>query len=86
MKFCDNKGNDINRLDYKNTHCIFAFDLRPDEDDKGHWDVVKQGSTSIDIKFADQLPTSGVEIIIYAEFDNLLMIDKDRNVYFDYSA
>jgi len=82
----DNKGNDINRIDYKSTHCIFAFDLTPDEDDNGHWDVVKQGSTSIDIKFADQLPTSGVEIIIYAEFDNLLMIDKDRNVYFDYSA
>jgi len=32
------------------------------------------------------LPSSGVEIIIYAEFDNLLMIDKDRNVFFDYSA
>jgi len=82
----DNKGNSITRLDYKNTHCIFAFDLTPDEDDSGHWDIVKQGTTSIDIKFSEQLPNSGVEIIVYAEFDNLLMIDHDRNVFFDYSA
>ena len=82
----ENKGNSINRLDYKNTHCLFAFDLTPDEDDNGHWDLIKEGTTSIDIKFADKLPDSGVEIIVYAEFDNLLMIDKDRNVFFDYSA
>jgi hypothetical protein len=82
----DNKGNDINRLDFKQTHCIFAFDLTPDEDDNGHWDIVRQGTTSIDIKFSENLPASGIEVIIYAEFDNLLLIDKDRNVYFDYSA
>lgn len=82
----NNKGNCINRSDFKNTHCLFAFDLTPDEDDSGHWDLIKEGTTSIDIKFSDKLPDSGVEIVIYAEFDNLLMIDKDRNVFFDYTA
>jgi hypothetical protein len=82
----ENKGNIISRADFKNTHCIFAFDLTPDEDDSGHWDLVREGTTSIDIKFSDALPDSGIEIVVYAEFDNLLMIDKDRNVFFDYSA
>lgn len=82
----ENKGNSINRTDYKNTHCLFAFDLTPDEDDNGHWDLIREGTTSLDIKFADKLPDSGVEIVVYAEFDNLLFIDKDRNVFFDYSA
>jgi hypothetical protein len=82
----ENKGNIISRADFKNTHCIFAFDLTPDEDDNGHWDLIREGTTSIDIKFGDALPDSGLEIIVYAEFDNLLMIDKDRNVFFDYSA
>jgi len=48
----DNKENVINREDFKNTHCIFAYDLTPDEDDNGHWDLIKQG-TSIDIKFSN---------------------------------
>ena len=82
----DNKGNGINRSDFKNTHCIFAFDLTPDEDDNGHWDLIRDGTTSIDIKFSEKLPDSGVQILVYAEFDNLLLIDKDRNVFFDYSA
>ena len=82
----DNKGNCINREDFKSTHCLFAFDLTPDEDDNGHWDLIKEGTTSIDIKFSEKLPDSGIQIIVYAEFDNLLLIDKDRNVFFDYSA
>jgi len=42
----DNKGNLKNREDFKNTHRIFAFELTPDEDDNGHWDLIKQGTTS----------------------------------------
>lgn len=81
----DNKGNNISISDYASSHCIFAFDLTPDEDDNGHWDLVSEGTTSIEINFSEALPDSGVEIIVYAEFDNLVMIDKHRNVFFDYN-
>lgn len=81
----DNKGNNISVTDYTSSHCIFAFDLTPDEDDNGHWDLVSEGTTSIEINFSEALPDSGVEIIVYAEFDNLVMIDKNRNVFFDYN-
>ncbi len=82
----DNQGNGITRLDFKNGKCFFAFDLTPDEDDNGHWDLIKEGTTSIEISFAEKIPDTGVEVIVYAEFDNLIMLDKHRNVMYDYTA
>jgi hypothetical protein len=79
------KGNLISIADYNSSHCIFAFDLTPDEDDNGHWDLITEGTTSIELSFSDKLPDSGVEIVVYAEFDNLVMIDKNRNIFFDYN-
>lgn len=82
----DNKGNYISRDEFKTSHCFFVFDLTPDEDDNGHWDLVREGTTSINIRFSERLPDSGVEIVVYAEFDNLIMIDKNRNTFHDYNA
>ena len=80
----DNNGNGING--FKNGQCLFAFDLTPDEDDSGHWDLIKEGTTSIEISFAERIPDTGIEVIVYAEFDNLIMLDKNRNVMYDYNA
>ena len=82
----DNKGNYITRADFKTGKCYFAFDLTPDEDDSGHWDLIKEGTTSVELTFAQPIPATGIEVIIYAEFDNLIMIDKNRHVFHDYSA
>ena len=83
----DNKGINVNMKKFKNGLCLFAFDLSPDEDDGNHWDLIKQGSTSVDIQFAPQaVGQTGAEIIIYAEFDNLITIDKFRNTFTDYKA
>lgn len=82
----DNRGNGITREGYKSGQCLFAFDLTPDEDDNGHWDLIKEGATSIEITFGEKIPDSGIEVIVYAEFDNLVMIDKNRNVMYDYST
>jgi hypothetical protein len=79
------KGNLISISDFTSSHCIFAFDLTPDEDDNGHWDLISEGTTSIEINFSEKLPDSGIEIVVYAEFDNLVMIDKNRNIFFDYN-
>ena len=84
--FDDNKGICINLQKYKSGHCLFAFDLSPDEDDGNHWDLVKDGSTSISIQFANAVPAGGIEVIVYAEFDNLIMIDQFRNTFTDFKA
>ena len=62
-----------------------AFDLSPDCDDSGHWDLIKQGTTSLQLTFAEPLPAGGVEAIVYAEYDNLLTIDRNRQPTFDFS-
>lgn len=82
----DNKGNAITREEFAKSHCIFAFDLSADADDGAHWDPIKEGNTSVEIQFGWNLLAGGVQVIVYAEFDNLLSIDRNRVAHFDYSA
>ena len=82
----DNRGNAIERADFEKSHCIFGFDLTSDADDGSHWELVKEGNTSLEIQFGPNLPAQGVQVIIYAEFDNLLTLDRNRVAHFDYTA
>ncbi|MCP4349423.1 MAG: hypothetical protein GY795_28415, partial [Desulfobacterales bacterium] len=83
----DNKGNNINLATFKQGMCIFAFDLSPDEDDgSDHWDLIKEGATSVNIHFRNPVPAGGIEVIVYAEFDNLLTINHTRNTFLDNKA
>ncbi len=82
----DNKGNGINLKKFKSGTCLFAFDLSPDEDDGGdHWDLVKEGETIVNIHFS-AATAEALEVVVYAEFDNLLTIDHTRNTYIDIKA
>lgn len=82
-----NLGNCITRESYPNGYCLFAFDLTPDlsANDGTHWNLIKNGSVRIDVRFDDPLDTA-VNCIIYAEYDNLLEIDSSRQVLVDYSG
>ena len=80
----ENRGNAINLNRFKSGSTLFAFDLSPDEDDGGHWDLAKDGAVYINMRFADVVPAGGIELIAYAEFDSLITIDKHRNAYTDY--
>ncbi len=80
----DNKGNAITMSNFKRGSCLFAFDLSPDQDDGNHWDLVKDGSTIINITFGQAVPAGGIEIIVYGEFDNLITIDRNRHAFIDY--
>ena len=78
-------GNDISRYEYAHGYTLFAFDLTPDMDDGGHFHLIKQGSLRLEMHFAEALPET-INTIVYAEFDNIIEIDRARNVLFDYSA
>lgn len=83
----ENKGNTVNMQKFKNGLCVFAFDLSPDEDDGcDHWDLVKEGATTVNIHFSQPTPAGGVEILVYGEFDNLLTINHTRNSFIDNKA
>ena len=79
-------GNGITRTVYPHGNTLFAFDLTADLGAaSGHWELVKHGSIRLEIHFSQAL-TATINTIIYAEFDNLLQIDRSKNVIFDYSS
>ena len=78
-------GNDISREEYKTGFILWAYDLTADLEESGQVQLIKQGIVSLNLKFAAAL-TASVNVVVYAEFKNLIEIDKYRQVIFDYSA
>ena len=79
------EGNNIDRDEYLQGYTLFAFDLTPDLNDGGHFNLVRQGNLRLEIHFAKPLPDT-ICVIVYAEFDNIIEVDRSRNVIFDYAA
>jgi len=75
---------DISREDYPGGYAIYAYDLSPDLSDSGHFNLQREGSVRVDIKFAAALPNT-VNVVCYAEFDSVIEIDRHRNIIFNYS-
>lgn len=79
-------GNAISREEYPGGFCLAAFDLTADlSSNEPHWNLIKSGSLRVEVKFDKPLAET-VTIVIFAEFDNLIEIDKNRNVILDYSS
>ena len=80
------RGNRISRDEYaEGFTLLFAFDLTPDLDEGGHFHLVKEGNLRLELHFATQLPET-INVIVYAEFDNVIEVDKAHNILFNYSA
>ena len=79
----DNRGHGIRRSDYKDGFALYAFDLTPDMTEGSHVDPIKHGSLRMDIHFKSALSET-VNVIVYAEYDNVIQIDRARNVILDY--
>ena len=78
------EGNDISRTDFADGYALYAFDLSPDLSEQDHFNLTRQGSVRVDLKFAAALPST-VTVVVYAEFENVIEIDRNRNVIFDFS-
>jgi hypothetical protein len=78
------EGNDIDRSDFANGYALYAFDLSPDLCEGDHFNLARQGTVRLDMKFAAALPHT-VTVVAYAEFENLIDIDRNRNVVFDFN-
>ena len=77
-------SNGISLDDFNNHHCLFGFSLTNSmEDHPGCYELIKNGTTSIHIKFSDPVPAGGLVLIVLAEIDSLFMIDKNRTVATD---
>jgi len=83
-KLYKDEGLDIQRTEYGQGYTLYAFDLTPDQADGDHFQLIKEGSLRIDMSFGGGLPNT-VNVIAYAEFENILEIDRSRNVVMDYT-
>jgi len=85
IHFAD-QGNNITRKDYANGYTIFGFDLTEDlAASEAHWSLPRTGSMRIDLMF-DKALKDPISVILYLEYDNIIEIDKFRNVILDYAS
>ena len=79
------EGNDIAREDYPNGYAVYAFDLSPDLADEGHFNLAKQGTVRVELKFGIALANT-VTVVAYTEFENVIEINCNRNIVYDFSS
>jgi hypothetical protein len=82
-----NSGLDINREEYPNGYCLYSFDLTPNFG-ASDWQAVcidKDGNVRIELQFSQDLDQAYV-CMVYAEYNSKFFIDKDRNVYTNYTV
>ena len=79
------EGNYIASEDYPNGYALYAFDLSPDLAEEGHFNLAKQGTVRVKLKFETALPIT-VTVVAYAEFENVIEIDRNRNIVYDFDS
>ncbi|XP_015789088.1 uncharacterized protein F54H12.2-like [Tetranychus urticae] len=71
---------------YKHLYCLFAFELGGDGTlggETGTLNLLKRGTIRLEIRFSETL-TSQVKLVALGQFDNIITVDKERNVQLDY--
>ena len=77
-------SNQINRSDYGSGYTLFSFDLTPDHCPGDHFELIKRGNLRMKLHFSEALANT-VNLILYAEFPNVIEINTNRNVLYDYT-
>ena len=84
-KMYKDEGIDISREEYPFGYCLYAVDLTPDLScGEEHFNLIHQGSVNLKAQFSSAL-TETTNLVVYAEFQNIIEIDQQRNVLYDYS-
>ena len=83
-KYRRDEGLDIDREEYERGYTLFAYDLSPDLTEEGYFNLVKEGSIRVELKFAQALPNT-INVIAYAEFESIIEINREKQVLIDYA-
>ncbi len=79
----EDTGNGISYAGFANGYGLFAFDLTSDQSET--WHLIREGTVTLDADFATPVPQGGLKLIVYYEMENLMMITKNRETFFDFS-
>ena len=77
------KSSIIKRKDWSRGYALYVFDLTQDLDADDHYPLIKHGNLRLEVEFGTALPEP-INILVYAEFDNIVEITAERNVQIDY--
>ena len=77
-KLHGNREGIIKREDYSEGYMIIVADLTPFEIDD-NFDLKEEGTLSIDLVFKSLLAAT-INILVYAEYNNVIEIDSNRNI------
>jgi hypothetical protein len=83
-KYGIDEGLDITREEYKDGFALFAFDLTPDKANREHLNLQRDGTLRVEGRFKTALPNT-INVLVYAEFENIVQIDRHHNVIYDYN-
>ncbi|XP_035230578.1 uncharacterized protein F54H12.2-like [Stegodyphus dumicola] len=78
------RGIYLSRDDFSAGHALYAFDLTPDLCNDSHLNLQQQGNLRVELKFSKAL-TETISVLIYAEFENVIEINKSRHVLCDFT-
>ena len=82
-KLHGNSGSTIKREDYSEGYTIIVADLTPFEIGD-NFDLKEEGTLRIDLVFKSPL-TATINVLVYAEYDNVIETDSNHNVIKDWS-
>ena len=75
-----NQGIPINREEFTSGYSLFAFDL---SSYGTHLNSIQTGSVRLELQFKNALPNT-VNLVVYAEWDSMVEINKSRHVISDF--
>jgi len=84
-KVFQDEGNALDRKNFSGGYALYSFDLTSDLGEDDYFSLDKQGSVRLVLKFAQPL-ADPVTVIAYAEFQNVIEIDRNRNVIHDFAV
>jgi len=79
------ESNALDRKNFSGGYALYAFDLTPDLGEDDHFSLAKQGSVRLVLKSAQPL-VDPLTVTAYAEFQNVIEIDRNRNVIYDFAV
>ena len=77
------ESNGISYKMFRNGWCIYTFTLTNSMENDPGFELIKDGTTAISIKFSSPVPAGGVTLIAYGEVDSLMLVDRNRSLSSD---
>ena len=74
-----NTSTGITFEEFKSNSCFFPFDLSPDWCNSVYLHGIENGTIDIDVGFTTA-PTENIYAMVYASYDEIITIDKNRNI------